>query len=161
MEFTLGQFPLFTVDLIVNGVTEGADFTFFFSTDPALTTPFVNSGAGEFGDALDSNGTGISVTQGEDFTPIFGQGFLIYNSATGAQPGLNYGRYDVNSNGIYETVVEFDFGVSPDDDQEDRITRIFYDNTDSNLNISTVVPEPTSLALLGLGGLALLRRSQA
>ena len=143
VEFVLGAYPPFIVDITVNGLTEPTDFTFGFASSPTFTTPFISSSRGEFGADVTNN---IAVTQGTDFVPDFYSGAFVYNSNENAMPGLNYARYDVNTSGVYETVIELDLGVSPDDDQEDRITRIFYDNTGANLDISTVVPTPTAAA---------------
>ncbi len=81
----------------------------------------------------------------------------------GAGPGLNYARYDLDGDRVYETVVEFDFGADLAF-SDDLITRYAYDDGAAALSIPDAVtefnrvPEPSSIALFGLAGLGLLFR---
>lgn len=112
---------------------------------------------------------GIGFTQGADISNnIFSSPTVFYVGASpgfglGASSDINFGRLDLDNDGAFETVVEFNFG--PDSSQsDDLITRYAYHDGGDNLQISEAVlafdsvPEPTSVTLLSVGGLCLLGR---
>lgn len=105
----------------------------------------------------------IGFTQGVDILPTGALPSLGYQDAGGNQGGalssaLNYSRWDMDNNGVYETVIELSLGASAGI-TDDSITRYFYDDTGADLNIApavaagstAAVPEPSSFAILGLG----------
>ncbi len=115
---------------------------------------------------VDAGGTVF--TPGADLVVLTNQANADYLNTTfqaGAGTGLNYIRLDMDSNSVFETVLEVDFGVDTST-ADDRITQYAYDDGFSDLNISnavsafTSVPEPGVLGLFALGGLFAMRRGR-
>ena len=79
-------------------------------------------------------------SSGMDLNPVDGsdgRSYLVSGVATnGAVAGLNYASMDLDVDGIYETVVEFNFGDSLADTTDDVITRYAYDNTGAYLRVT-------------------------
>lgn len=113
--------------------------------------------------------TGNLFSSGESLAPTGRRGSAFYRFNTqlafGAEPGLNYARLDVDVDGIFETVIEFNVdGNQQPPFTEDHITRYFFDDTGAALDIpealnSSSIPEPTTLTLALLGITGLLRRT--
>ena len=82
--------------------------------------------------------------------------------ALGATIDLNYARFDMDRNGVYETVIETNFGPTADP-SDDVFTRYAYNDDGSALSVSDAViafnnvPEPSSTLLI-LGSFLLLAR---
>jgi len=92
-------------------------------------------------------------SSGLDLDPVDGsdhRSYLVSGVATyGAVAGLNYASMDLDVDGIYETVVEFNFGDSITDTSDDLITRYAYDDTGAYLRVSDAfsIPEPDTVII--------------
>lgn len=100
-----------------------------------------------------SAGLDLDPVDGSDDRSYLRSGVAFY----GAVAGLNYASMDLDSDGVYETIVEFDFGNSITDTSDDVITGYAYDNTGAALLVSDAitalnVPEPSSNFLILLSG---------
>lgn len=79
---------------------------------------------------------------------------------------LNYTRWDLNSDGIFETVLEIFIGQSSGLFGAGNFTRYFYDENGSELTVEralnpNLVPEPSASVLFAFGFLSVLfRRSR-
>jgi hypothetical protein len=124
----------------VLGYIDSADFLVTFS-QPVLIPSFFFAnfnGGGPYGIRFQG------FTNPGDATPAYDSGPLTYNQAS-SHPG---GGYDwIQETGLAGTLV-----------QQIRFSGDNYKQFD---DFTIVVPEPASLSLVGLGGLALLRRRRA
>ena len=143
-----------------------------------IFTNGVEIGSNASGEAFSQAGGAISIDSESSFKNYGASG----NFFAGATRGINYARFTGNqSTKRYYIVAEFDFGLDSDP-SDDVITRYAYEDTDPNLFYlngaanpnfppttltiaeaeaafaASQVPEPSSSALLGLGGLGLLLR---
>lgn len=167
-----------TFELIGSGtVTSNGSATFMSvgltgtSTDTFLV-PALDGGASQIDDALTSPISLGTASTSRLFYNDFG-GIQFPNGATGSgssnvQSRLGFGGFDSgiangsslsDMNGIYTTTLSHaDFVVGTYD-----LEVVFPNGGISDLGTVTlnVVPEPSSLALLGLGGLALMRRRRS
>jgi hypothetical protein len=67
-----------------------------------------------------------------------------------ADTNFNYLKMDLDGNGVYETIVELDFGTDLSSFDDDYITRYLYDNDGGGLivpQLSNFIPEPSAIAL--------------
>lgn len=109
--------------------------------------------------------SGVGYTSGTDFDVVADNSFVNYLSTTfqgGAGPGLNYARFDLDFDSVYETVLEIDFGIDTNTG-DDKITRYAYDDGFANLEISDAVsafsvPEPGAASLFLLCGMVAANR---
>ena len=133
---------------IIPGVEDGVTVAGDGSPVIGVEDLFTYSG----GTDLFPNATAVTKTYSVQFAFWEGAGLF-----------LNYVRFDLDGDSVFETVVEFDFGPSQDP-FDDVITRYAYDDGGGDLNISEAivamdsVPEPSSPLCVGLGGLCLFAR---
>lgn len=111
------------VDLVLTRISGDGKISGFFS--------FTSSSATFFTSGTDLFLSSFINQQSADY---------VRNSSfrSGADFGLNYVRLDLDGNGVYETVVEIDFGtITPLPD--DRFTRYAYDSEGGDLDIAAAL----------------------
>ncbi|MEM9480216.1 MAG: PEP-CTERM sorting domain-containing protein [Verrucomicrobiota bacterium] len=91
--------------------------------------------------------------------------FFAASPHSGAEEGINFSTYDIDQNGVAETLFMLDFGADISDPSGDLILSYAIETSGSAIDLSSArslllatVPEPSFSALLGLGSIALILR---